>query len=99
MLRGANIEGLHVDVADVKRSREELERVDVHAELVERDKAGLVVRFHDRERIYVQDVGERVQADVLDGDASANHFLGVLFDVATGNLGRYEKCDEVEEDQ
>ena len=99
MLLDAHVKRLHVDVANVERPRKELHRVDVDAELLECDKGRLVVRFHDRERVYVQDVGERVQADVLDGDASANHFLGVLFDVATGNLGRYEKCDEVEEDQ
>ena len=90
MLRDADVERLHVDVADVQRSREEFQRVDVHAELVERDEACLVVRFHDGKRIDVQDIGEWIQADVLDGDASANHFLGVLFDVATCNLGRYE---------
>ena len=90
MLLDAHVKRLHVDVANVERPRKELHRVDVDAELLECDKGRLVVRFHDRERVYVQDVGERVQADVLDGDASANHFLGVLFDVATCNLGRYE---------
>ena len=99
MLCGANVERLHVDVANVKRSRDELERVDVHAELVEGDKFRLVIRFQDGERIDIENVGERVQANVLDGDAATDHLLGVLFDVATGNLWPNKECCEVEYDE
>ena len=99
VLIDADIEGLHVDVANVQRSCKEFERVDVDAELVEPYKPRLVVCLHDGERIDVENVGERIQADVLDGDASTNHFLGVVLDVATGYLWGHEEDDKVEEDQ
>ena len=99
VLRCANVKSLHVDVANVQRSRDELERVDVHAELVECDKFCLVVGFQDGKRIDIENVGERVQADVLDGDASTDHLLGVFFDVAAGNLWPNEECHKVDDDE
>ena len=99
VLRCANVKSLHVDVANVQRSRDELERVDVHAELVEGDKFRFVVCFQDGERIDVKNVGERVQADILDGDASTDHLLGMLFDVAAGDFRSNEECCKVKDDE
>ena len=86
MLVDADVECLHVDIADVQRRRQELERVDVYAELVETDKSRLVVGFHDGERVDVQFVSERIEEYILDGDGPANHFFGVVLDVAAGYL-------------
>ena len=99
MLIDADVERFHVDVADVQRSCQELERVDVDAELVEPDKTCLVVCFHDGKRVDVHFVSERIEENILDGDGSTNHFLGVVFDVAAGYLGGHKECDEIEEDQ
>ena len=99
VLRGANVKRFHVNVANVQCSRDELERVDVHAELVEGDKFRFVVCFQDGERIDVKNVGERVQADILDGDASTDHFLGMFFDVAAGDFWPNEECCKVEDDE
>ena len=99
VLRGAHIERFHVDIANVQRSRDKLQRIDVHAELVECDKFCLVVGFHDCQSIDIQNIGERVQADVLDSDASTNHLFGMFFDVAAGNLGCHEERYEVEYDE
>ena len=99
VLRDARVKPFQVYFANLGRARKELERVDVHAELFECDKGRLVVVFHNGKRIDVQDVGERVEADVLDGDASADHFFGMIFDIAAGYLGSGKKDDEVEKDQ
>ena len=98
LLRHVDIESLHVDFAHGGGLRDDLERVDIDAELLERDERCCSVLFHEGELVDIHGERHRVQAHAFDGDLSTDEFFGmgddVVLDESRGELERREDEDE-----
>ena len=67
--------------------REKPHRVDVHAELVEGDKACFTVLLEYGQAVDFELERKRVERNVLDGDLAPYEFFGVCHDITPYNTG------------